>query len=255
MKRWMRVAVAVICVIMASSVGAGIADRKEQKEREKEADKIGERIHKPYGIYEKYVKRPLDFILSVVALFVLSPIMLAVAALVRIKLGKPVIFRQERPGKNEKIFTLFKYRSMSNKRDEEGNLLSDEERLTGFGKALRSSSMDELPELWNILTGQMSLVGPRPLLVEYLPRYSEEQRHRHDVRPGLTGLAQISGRNSISWEERFEEDVEYVKKITFLGDVRIIFGTIVQVLRRDGISSATSATMEKFESSNIADRY
>ena len=159
-------------------------------------------------MYAKYVKRPLDFILSLIAIIILSPLLLIVAILVRIKLGKPVIFKQQRPGKNEKIFTLYKFRTMTDKKDENGNLLPDEQRLTKFGKALRSTSLDELPELWNILKGDMAIVGPRPLLVEYLPLYNEKQKLRHDVRPGLTGLAQISGRNAITWEEKFKDDLE-----------------------------------------------
>lgn len=167
-------------------------------------------------MYAKYFKRMLDFILSLIALIILSPILLIVAILVRIKLGTPIIFKQQRPGKNEKIFTLYKFRTMTDKKDENGNLLPDSERLTKFGKLLRSTSLDELPELINILKGDMAIVGPRPLLVEYLPYYTEEEKHRHDVRPGLTGLAQVNGRNSISWEEKFKYDVQYVKKSLFL---------------------------------------
>lgn len=200
-------------------------------------------------MYAKYIKRPLDFILSLIAIIILSPLLLIVAILVRIKLGKPVIFKQQRPGKNEKIFTLYKFRTMTDKKDENGNLLPDEQRLTKFGKALRSTSLDELPELINILKGDMAIVGPRPLLVEYLSLYNEEQRHRHDVRPGLTGLAQINGRNSISWEEKFKDDIEYVKKITFLKDCKIILKTITKVFKREGITGANSDTMQKFEGS------
>ena len=173
--------------------------------------------------------------------------LIIIAILVRIKLGSPVIFKQERPGKNEKIFTLYKFRTMTNKKDENGNLLPDEKRLTKFGKILRSTSLDELPELFNILKGDMAIVGPRPLLKEYLPLYDEEQKHRHDVRPGLTGLAQISGRNSISWEEKFEEDIKYVKKITFINDVKIVLKTIVKVFKREGISQEGNVTIEKFK--------
>lgn len=187
-------------------------------------------------MYAKYIKRPLDFILSLIAIIILSPLLLIVAILVRIKLGKPVIFKQQRPGKNEKIFTLYKFRTMTDKKDENGNLLPDEQRLTKFGKALRSTSLDELPELINILKGDMAIVGPRPLLVEYLSLYNEEQRHRHDVRPGLTGLAQINGRNSISWEEKFKDDIEYIRKITFLGDCKIALKTIGKVFKKEGIS-------------------
>lgn len=204
------------------------------------------------GIYEKYVKRILDVIISAIALVVLSPVLLIVAILVRIKLGSPVIFRQERPGRidrksgKEIIFSLYKFRTMTNQRDEEGNLLPDEVRLTRFGKLLRNTSLDELPELYNILRGDMSIVGPRPLLVKYLPLYSEEQRHRHDVRPGITGLAQVNGRNSISWEEKFEWDAKYVRNITFLKDVKILFRTIAVIVSKKGISSETSVTMEEF---------
>ena len=163
------------------------------------------------------------------------------------KLGSPVIFKQKRPGKNEKIFTLYKFRTMTDAKDKEGNLLPDSERLTKFGKTLRSTSLDELPELFNILKGDMSIIGPRPLLVEYLPLYNEEQKHRHDVRPGLTGLAQISGRNSISWEEKFDDDIRYIKNITFINDVKIFFETIIKVFKREGISQENNATMEKFK--------
>lgn len=197
-------------------------------------------------MYRLFFKRFFDFILSLIGLIVLSPIILIVAILVRIKLGSPIIFCQERPGKNEKIFKMYKFRSMTDERDAQGNLLPDEIRLTLFGKKLRSTSLDELPELFNILKGDMSIVGPRPLLVKYLPRYNKEQRHRHDVRPGLTGWAQVNGRNAISWEDKFKLDVEYTKKISFLMDLKIIFMTIKSVLNHQGISSDTSATMEEF---------
>lgn len=197
-------------------------------------------------MYEKYIKRILDFILSLCAAIVLSPVMLIVAILVRIKLGSPVLFIQERPGKNEKIFKMYKFRTMTDERDENGNLLSDEIRLTKFGKMLRSTSLDELPELFNMIRGDMSIVGPRPLLVKYLPLYSEEQRHRHDVRPGFTGYAQVNGRNSISWEEKFKLDVYYTRHISLKLDIEIILKTVKVVLFREGISSDTSATMEEF---------
>ena len=187
-------------------------------------------------MYAKCIKRILDFILSFISIIVLMPVMLIIATLVRIKLGKPVIFKQQRPGKNEKIFTLYKFRTMTDKKDEKGNLLADEKRLTKFGKALRSTSLDELPELWNILKGDMAIVGPRPLLVEYLPLYNEKQKHRHDVRPGLTGLAQISGRKTIGWEERFEEDIEYIQNVNFVTDCKIVFKTVSKVLKKEGIS-------------------
>lgn len=200
-------------------------------------------------MYKNYIKRFLDFTLSLLALILLSPVMLIIAILVRIKLGTPVIFKQQRPGKNEKIFTLYKFRTMTDKKDENGNLLPDSERLTKFGKLLRSTSLDELPELINILKGDMAIVGPRPLLVGYLPLYNEEQKHRHDVRPGLTGLAQVNGRNSISWEEKFKDDLKYVNKITFMGDTKIILKTVGKVFKREGISQENSATMEKFQGS------
>lgn len=186
-------------------------------------------------MYAKYFKRMLDFILSLIALIILSPILLIVAILVRIKLGNPIIFKQQRPGKNEKIFTLYKFRTMTDKKDENGNLLPDSERLTKFGKLLRSTSLDELPELINILKGDMAIVGPRPLLVKYLPYYTEEEKHRHDVRPGLTGLAQICGRNNLDWNERFEMDLKYVNSVSFKEDLIIIFKTISSVLKHNDI--------------------
>lgn len=185
--------------------------------------------------------------LSLAAVIILSPVFLAVAVLVRKRLGSPVIFRQERPGKDGKIFHMYKFRTMTDETDADGNLLPDEVRLTPFGKKLRSTSLDELPELLNILKGDMSIVGPRPLLVRYLPLYSERQRHRHDVRPGITGLAQVNGRNSIGWEEKFEWDVKYVENVTFWGDVKIILKTMGTVLCHEGISSETAATMEEFQ--------
>lgn len=198
------------------------------------------------GIYEKYMKRPLDFVLALLALVLLSPVLLVVAVLVRIKLGSPVLFQQPRPGLHGNVFSMYKFRTMTDERDENGALLSDEKRLTKFGKALRSSSLDELPELFCILAGNMSLIGPRPLLVSYLPLYNAYQSRRHEVRPGLTGYAQVHGRNSVSWEEKFDMDVYYVDHITFLGDLGILLQTVRTVLRREGISSSTSATMEPF---------
>ena len=190
-----------------------------------------------YGIYARYIKRFLDFILSV---------FIVIGA---IKMGGNPFFTQERPGKDGKIFKLIKFRTMTNKKDADGNLLPDDQRLTSYGKFLRSTSVDELLELINILKGDMSIIGPRPLLVKYLPLYNDFQKHRHDVRPGLTGYAQVNGRNSISWEERFKLDVDYVQNITFMGDVKIIFDTVYKVFKRDGISSGTSVTMEEFKGS------
>ena len=198
------------------------------------------------GLYEKHIKRLLDVVLSGAALVILSPVLLITAVLVRIKLGSPVIFTQERPGKDEKVFKLHKFRSMTDASDASGNLLPDKERLTRFGAKLRSLSIDELPELWDIFRGKMSVVGPRPLLVKYLPLYNAEQRHRHDVRPGLTGWAQVHGRNLTSWEERFEYDVEYVNNISFALDVKIILMTVRCVFAREGINADGSATMEAF---------
>ena len=200
-------------------------------------------------MYRHFFKRFFDFILSLIAIIILSPVYIIVAILVRVKLGSPVIFKQKRPGKDEKIFKMYKFRSMTSETDEEGNLLPDEVRLTSFGKKLRSTSLDELPELFNILKGDMSIVGPRPLLVKYLPLYNDFQKHRHDVRPGLTGWAQVNGRNAISWEDKFRLDVEYTKKCSFFMDLKIFFKTISSVFRKEGISSETSVTMEEFKGS------
>lgn len=197
-------------------------------------------------MYKNFIKRWIDVVLSLIALVVLSPVFFIVSILVRKRLGKPIIFKQKRPGKNEKIFEMYKFRTMTDKKDAKGNLLPDEKRLTAFGKKLRSTSLDELPELINILKGDMSIVGPRPLLVKYLPLYNKRQKRRHEVRPGFTGLAQVNGRNSISWEEKFEWDVKYVEHITFMGDLKIILKTVLTVLRHEGINSETSVTMEEF---------
>lgn len=203
--------------------------------------------HKPYGVYERVFKRPLDIICALLALIFFCWLYAIVAVLVKIKLGSPVLFKQARPGKNEKIFNLYKFRTMTDEKDENGNLLPDEVRLTKFGRFLRKTSLDELPEAINILKGDMSVVGPRPLLVRYLPYYNEKQKHRHDVRPGLSGYAQVHGRNAISWDEKFDLDIEYIRKITFIGDVKIIFLTVFKsFVKQEGISSATSATMEDF---------
>lgn len=198
-------------------------------------------------MYEKYIKRLLDFTLSLFAVIFLSPLLIIIALLVRINLGSPVIFKQPRPGKNEKIFYMYKFRSMTDKKASNGNLLSDELRLTKFGKILRKTSLDELPELFCILKGDMSIVGPRPLLVKYLPLYTENQRRRHEVRPGLSGLAQVNGRNAISWEEKFDWDVKYVDNITFLGDVKIVLQTVWKAfVKTEGINAEGQATMEEF---------
>lgn len=197
-------------------------------------------------MYAKCFKRVLDFTLSLIALLVLSPMLLVLTVLGAVKMKGNPFFTQARPGKHEKIFKLIKFRTMTCETDEEGNLLPDEKRLTKYGKFLRSTSLDELPELVNILKGDMSIIGPRPLLVEYLPRYNDTQRRRHEIRPGLTGYAQVHGRNAISWEEKFQMDIAYVDSVTLIGDVKILFATVKAVLKRDGISSETSATMEVF---------
>lgn len=200
------------------------------------------------GFYALYIKRSMDFILSLLALVLLSPVLLIVAILIRVNLGSPVIFKQQRPGKDGKIFSLYKFRSMTEEKDENGELLPDEMRLTKFGKLLRSTSLDELPEFINILKGDMAIVGPRPLLVEYLPVYNEHQKRRHEVRPGLTGLAQVKGRNRVKWDERFNLDVQYVERLSFWYDFKLIIMTLPEVLKHNGISCGTSATMEVFRS-------
>ena len=197
-------------------------------------------------MYKKFFKRLIDILISTIFLVVFSPIILITAILVKMKLGSPVIFQQKRPGKHGKVFVMYKFRTMTNTLDEYGELLSDEKRLTKFGKFLRSSSLDELPELINIIKGDMSVVGPRPLLVEYLPYYNDVQKRRHEVRPGLTGLAQISGRNLTTWDERLNLDVQYVDNVGFIQDLRIFFITIGKVLKREGIFAENSATMESF---------
>ena len=202
-------------------------------------------------MYRLFLKRYFDFVLSLIAIVLLSPIYLIVAVLVKVKLGSPVIFSQERPGKDEKIFKMYKFRSMTSEKDEDGNLLPDDVRLTSFGKKLRATSLDELPELFNILKGEMSIIGPRPLLTKYLPLYSDEQKNRHRVRPGLTGLAQVSGRNTLSWNEKFKIDNEYVKNISFILDFKILALTVISVLKRDGITSEGSMTMEEFKGDEV----
>lgn len=209
--------------------------------------------HRPYGPYERFFKRPLDLLCGLAAVLVFWWLYLILALLVRVKLGSPVLFAQERPGKDEKIFTLYKFRTMTDARDEHGNLLPDEVRLTRFGKLLRATSLDELPEAFNIIKGDMSVIGPRPLLVRYLPRYNAEQHRRHEVRPGLSGYAQVMGRNSISWENRFKYDVWYVDHISLKLDLKLIFMTIKSVVRHEGITSSTSSTMEEFLGDNSAE--
>ena len=208
-------------------------------------------MHQPYGVYEHYLKRPMDLFcgIIIVVLFSWLYIILMVLGMVFMR-GNP-FFVQERPGRNEKIFKLIKFRTMDNRRDKEGNLLPDEVRLNRYGRFLRKTSLDEIPEAFNIITGDMSLVGPRPLLIQYLPLYSEKQRRRHDVRPGLSGYAQVNGRNSITWTHKFELDCEYVRRITFVGDIKILFQTVVKAfIKQEGISSATSDTMEDFDGTN-----
>ena len=198
------------------------------------------------GIYRKFLKRPMDFILSLMAIIVLSPVLIIVGVLVRFKLGSPVLFKQKRPGLNEKIFTMYKFRTMTDEKDENGELLPDSVRLTKFGRMLRSTSLDELPELFNILKGDMSIVGPRPLLIQYLELYNDHQKRRHEVRPGLSGHAQVNGRNAISWEDKFNLDVEYVDNVSFIGDWKIIFLTIKKVFIKEGISQEGQETVQYF---------
>lgn len=229
----------ILCiVIIAASVGviAVIADIFQKQDSR----------HRPCGLYERFIKRPLDAFLATGAIIVLSPVLLITAVLVRVTLGSPVLFTQERPGRNEKIFKLYKFRTMTDARDENGELLPDDQRLPAFGQKLRSTSLDELPELINMIKGDMAVVGPRPLLVKYLPRYNTHQARRHEVRPGFTGLAQVHGRNSISWEEKFDWDVKYVDNITFRGDLKIILDTIRTVVTREGITGGGEVTMAEF---------
>lgn len=247
MKRFIKL-VKIISTI--SAVVAGIAFLFERLDERK--NKNAENLHKPFGVYERFIKRPLDAFLSTGALIVFSPILLVTALFVRIKLGSPVLFIQERPGRidpltgKSKIFKLYKFRTMTDEKDENGNLLPDDVRLTSFGKKLRSTSLDELPELINIIKGDMAVVGPRPLLVKYLDRYNEHQARRHEVRPGFTGLAQVNGRNSISWDEKFDFDIQYVNKISMEEDISIVMKTIKTVFAKDGIHSDSAVTMEEF---------
>ena len=226
----------IVAIAAAVGVIAGVADLFEKKSN----------THKPYGPYERLIKRPLDAFLATGALIVLCPVLLVIALLVRVKLGSPVLFTQDRPGRDGKVFKLYKFRSMTNARDANGILLPDEQRLPTFGKKLRSTSLDELPELINMVKGDMAVVGPRPLLIDYLPRYNAHQARRHEVRSGFTGLAQVHGRNAISWEEKFEWDVKYVDHITFKGDVKIIIETVKTVFKHEGISGDNSVTMTDF---------
>jgi len=232
----LRIIEIVVLIAAVAAVIAGIAQFFDKNNNN----------HSPKGIYEKSIKRILDVFLSTLALILISPIIGVTAILVKVRHGSPVVYVQERPGRNEKIFKIYKFRTMTNETDSNGKLLSDEERLTKLGWVLRSTSIDEVLELVNIIKGDMAIVGPRPLLVQYLERYNEEQRHRHDVRPGLTGYAQAHGRNNVSWEDKFAMDVWYSKNITFVNDLKIIIDTFKVLFKREGISSKTSATMEEF---------
>ena len=243
-KKLIKTLAVITAVITAfAAVTAGIAFIAERIEEIKNKGK--ELRHKPYGIYERFIKRPLDCFLSTGALIVLSPVLAVTALLVRTKLGSPVLFTQDRPGRNEKIFKLYKFRTMTDERDENGELLPDDVRLTKFGKALRATSLDELPELFNIIKGDMAVVGPRPLLVKYLPYYTKEEKQRHDIRPGLTGLAQINGRNTITWSEKFNYDIKYSNNISFSSDCSIIIGTISKVFKRSDILVGSEFTVGK----------
>ena len=234
-----RIILRIVGIAACAGIIAGVVDlfgRKKQK-------------HKPYGPYEHYIKRPIDAFLAAGALIIFSPILLTLTIIGAIEMKENPFFTQERPGWNEKIFKLIKFRSMNSAKDENGVLLPDLQRITGYGRFLRNTSLDELPELINIIKGDMSIVGPRPLLVKYLDRYNEEQHHRHDVRPGLTGYAQVHGRNSVNWEERFKMDLKYVRKITFRGDLKLIFETVLTIFDREGINSESTSkyTMPEFE--------
>lgn len=229
------IVIGIITLALAVGLVAGLSDLGKSN------------IHETVGLYERFVKRGLDTFLATGAVIVFSPLLLIIAILVRVKLGSPVLFSQERPGRKEKIFKLYKFRSMTNQRDEKGKLLPDEVRLTKFGRVLRATSLDELPELFNIIKGDMALIGPRPLLTDYLPYYTEEERHRHDVRPGLTGLAQVNGRNSSSWEETLSHDIAYVQSISFQGDVRILFQTVYKVIKRADVVQGAENTIGRLD--------
>lgn len=236
----------VLAVVFGAWVGGCLYSVRKKLSFKSASNRSDISVQHRQGFYEKNIKRPQDLCCALLAVIVLSPIMLITAFLVRLKLGSPVIFKQERPGLNGKVFTLYKFRTMTTEKDENGELLPDEVRLTRFGSLLRSTSIDELPELINILKGDMAVVGPRPLLVRYLDRYNKDQARRHEVRPGFTGYAQVHGRNTITWQDKFDKDVYYVDHISFIGDWKIIFQTIKIVLRREGISSYSSVTMEEF---------
>ena len=232
-----------VIVALASCAGVAAYVSERQEEKHEETRRLP---HKPRGMYERNIKRPLDCFLATGAVIALSPVLLTLTVIGAVEMKGNPFFTQDRPGKDEKIFKLIKFRTMNNKKDANGELLPDEERLTAYGKWLRSTSLDELPELFNIVKGDMSIIGPRPLLVRYLDRYNAAQHRRHEVRPGLTGLAQANGRNALTWDDKFRMDVDYVDHVTLLGDLRIILQTVASVLKRDGISSETSATMEEF---------
>ena len=240
----LKIVLVIIAIAFVVGVIAGVADIWKKS------------THKTYGPYERFFKRPLDAFLSTGAFIVLSPVLLITAILVKVKLGSPVLFTQDRPGKDEKIFRLYKFRSMTNQRDENGQLLPDDVRLTKFGRILRSTSLDELPELLNIIKGDMSVVGPRPLLIEYLPYYTEEEHHRHDVRPGLTGLAQVNGRNAIgSWEERFKYDLEYVNHVSFAMDLKVLYTTIIKVIKRSDIQVGSEIKVGRLDVARSEDKH
>ncbi len=241
----LKIILAIIIIAAAVGVIATVADLLGKKS-----------AHKPYGPYERFVKRGLDAFLATGALIVLSPVLLVTAILVRVKLGSPVLFTQERPGRDSKIFKLYKFRTMTNQRDENGKLLPDDVRLTKFGRKLRSTSLDELPELLNIIKGDMAVIGPRPLLVEYLPYYTAEEHHRHDIRPGLTGWAQVNGRNAIgSWEERFKYDLEYVNHVSFAMDLKVLYTTIIKVIKHSDIQVGSEIKVGRLDVARSEDKH